>query len=183
LNLGRVKQRLLGLLADPKREWSAVAAEPPDIVWVYRHYIAFVAAIPAAALLVGFALAGAPIVGLSVALRTYLVALLSPLMVALVVERLAPRFRSSGSTAQVFKLAAFSFAPAWIAGALYLIPSLGALATVVGILYGVYLYALGLPRLMQTPREQIVPFMVVSALVVLVVTTVLRVLLSSSRFA
>lgn len=176
-----VKTRLLGLLVDPPREWNIIAGEPADVVRLYTRFVLIVAAVPSLALLVGFLLAAAPIVGIIVAFRTYLVALASPILVGLVVERLAPRFHSTATTAQAVTLVAYSYAPAWVGGALYLVPSLGGIATVVGMLYGIYLFALGLPRLLHTPREQIVPFMVVSALVVLGVTTALRLLLSGSR--
>jgi hypothetical protein len=176
-----LRNRLIGLFTDPKREWSVVAGEPADVAWLYRHFIVLVAAIPSVALFLRLALSAAPVLGLSVALRTYLVALFSPMLAAVVVEKLAPRFHSSRSTAQALKLVAYSSAPGWVAGALYLIPSIGAVATLVGVLYGIYLYALGLPRMLHTPREQIVPFMVVSALLLLVINIVLSALLTGAR--
>ncbi len=56
-----------------------------------------------------------------------------------------------------------------------------ATAALVGLLYGIYLFALGLPRLMHTPREQLVPFMLVCALVLLVINIVLTLVVSGSR--
>ena len=99
----------------------------------------------------------------------------------MVVEKLAPKFRSSGSTAQALKLVAYSAAPTWVAGVFYLLPGVGRTAALVGLLYGIYLFGLGLPRLMHTPREQLVPFMVVCALVLLVVNIVLTLVVSGSR--
>jgi hypothetical protein len=54
-------------------------------------------------------------------------------------------------------------------------------ATLVGVLYGVYLFSLGLPRLMHTPREQLVPFLLVCALVFLVLNILLTLVVSGSR--
>jgi Yip1-like protein len=176
-----LRKRLTGLLVDPKREWSIIAGEPADVVWLYRHFIAIVAAIPAAALFLRFTLAASPIVGLGAAVARYIIALATPMLVAVVVEKLAPKFRSSGGTAQALRLVAYSAAPAWVAGVFYLLPGAGATATLVGLLYGIYLFALGLPRLMHTPREQLVPFMLVCALVLLAVNILLTLVVSGAR--
>ena len=177
-----LKGRLTGLLVDPKREWSIIAGEPADIVWLYRHFIAIVAAIPSAALFLRFTLAASPIVGLGAAVARYMIALATPMVAAVVIEKLAPKFQSSGSTAQALKLVAYRAAPAWVAGVLYLLPGdVGRTAARVGLLYGIYLFALGLPRLLHTPREQLVPFIVVCALVFLVVNIVLTLVVSGAR--
>jgi hypothetical protein len=63
----------------------------------------------------------------------------------------------------------------------YLVPGLSGTATLVGVLYGVYLFSLGLPRLMHTPREQLVPFLLVCALVFLVLNILLTLVVSGSR--
>lgn len=176
-----LKNRLTGLLVDPKREWSVIAGEPADVVWLYRHFIVIVAAIPSAALLLRFTLAAAPIVGLGAAIARYLITLATPMAAAVIVEKLAPKFRSSGSTPQALKLVAYSAAPSWVAGVFYLLPGVGEPAALVGLLYGVYLFALGLPRLLHTPREQLVPFMVVCALVLIVINVLLTLVVTGPR--
>lgn len=175
-----LKARLTGLLTNPKAEWAAIAAEPADIASLYRGFILIMAAVPSLALLIRLTIATAPAVGLSLAVSTYLAAIANPIVAAVVIEKLAPKFQSSGNTVHALKLVAYSSAPAWAAGALYIIPGLGSVATLVGVLYGIYLFALGVPRLMNTPREQIVPFIVVCALVILVINTVLSFLFSRS---
>jgi hypothetical protein len=175
-----LRKRLTGLVVEPRREWSAIAEEPADVVWLYRHFIAIVAAVPPAALFVRFTLAAAPSVGLTAAISRYVIALASPMMTAVVVEKLAPRFRSNGSTAQALKLVAYSTAPSWVAGVFYLVPGFGRAATLVAVLFGIYLFALGLPRLLHTPREQIVPFMLVCGIALLVINILLTVLLTRS---
>ncbi len=176
-----LRKRLTGLFTDPKREWSLIAAEPSDVGRLYREFIVIVAAVPAAALLLRFILAASPVLGLRIAVSMYLIALATPLVAALVIGKLAPRFHSSGTTAETLKLVAYSSAPTWLAGAFYLVPGLRGVATLVAVLYGIYLYALGLPRLLKTPREQMVPFMVVSALLLLVINIVLSALLTGTR--
>jgi hypothetical protein len=70
-----------------------------------------------------------------------------------------------------------------MAGIFYLLPALGGTATLVGVLYGIYLFALGLPRVLHTPREQLVPFMLVCAIALLVINLLLAALLTSSSRA
>jgi len=176
-----LRKRLRGLLVDPRREWTAIAAEPADVVWTYRNFIAIVAAIPSAALFLRFTLGAAPILGLGAAVTRYIVALASPMVAAVVVEKLAPRFQSKGSTGQALKLVAYSTAPAWVAGVFYLLPGIGATATLVAALFGIYLFAIGLPRLLHTPREQIVPFMLVCGIVLVVINILLTAVLSRTR--
>jgi hypothetical protein len=177
-----LKRRLTGLLVDPKREWSVIAGEPADVVWLYRNFIGIVAAIPSLALLLRFTIAAAPVLGMSAAVTRYAVALATPVAAAVVIERLAPRFQSRGNTAAALKLVAYSSAPVWVAGVFYLLPMLSGTATVVGILYGIYLFALGLPRILHTPREQLVPFMLVCAILFLVINIVFTALLTSRAF-
>jgi hypothetical protein len=177
-----LRKRLTGLLFDPKREWSLIAGEPADAVWLYRNFILIVAAIPSAALLLRFTIAAAPVLGLGAAATRYIVALAMPVAAAVVIEQLAPRFQSRGNTATALKLVAYSAAPVWVAGVFALLPMLGGTATLVGILYGIYLFALGLPRILHTPREQLVPFMLVCAILLLVINAVFTVLLTSRAF-
>jgi hypothetical protein len=176
-----LRKRLSGLVVDARREWTTIAAEPADVVWLYRHFIAIVAAIPPAALFLRFTIAAAPVVGLSAAISRYVVALAGPMVAAVVVEKLAPRFQSKASTAQALKLVAYSSAPSWVAGGFYLLPGVGSAATLVAVLFGIYLFALGLPRLLHTPREQIVPFMLVCGIVLLVINILLSALVATSR--
>ena len=88
-------------------------------------------------------------------------------------EKLAPNFRSSGSTAQALKLVAYASTPVWVAGVFYLVLVLAPLA-LFAALYAVYLFYLGVPVLMKTPPDKVVPFMVVAALVIIVLNVVLR---------
>ena len=98
---------------------------------------------------------------------------LMPLMsAALVIEKLAPRFKSSGSTVNALKLVAYASTPVWVAGVFYLFLYLAPLAFV-AVLYSIYLFYIGLPPMMKTHPENVVPYMVVSAIVLLVINIVL----------
>ena len=175
-----LQERVKAILTNPKTEWAAIAAEPDDVAAIYRDYIVYLAAIPAVSMFLGLTIIGIPLFGrfgigtaLGAALAAYASALVAPFIAALVLEKLAPNFRSSGSTAQALKLVAYASTPVWVAGVFYLVLVLAPLA-LFAALYAVYLFYLGVPVLMKTPPDKVVPFMVVAALVIIVLNVVLR---------
>lgn len=175
-----LQTRIRGILMNPKTEWSAIAAEPDDVAAIYRDYIVFLAAIPAVCMFFGLTLIGIPLFGryglstaLGSAVAMYVTSLVAPFIAAIVLEKLAPKFQSSGSTARALKLVAYASTPVWVAGVFYLVLMLAPLA-LIAALYAIYLFYLGLPVLMKTPLDKVVPFMVVAAIVVVVLNIVLR---------
>lgn len=155
--------RTMAILTTPHTEWAAIASERDTVAELYIHYVLPLAAIGPIALVARFFSVG----WIVLAALQYVLHLAALYACARVIERLAPRFKSKGDTVQALKLVAYSATPAWIAAVLNLLPALSLLVTV-AVLYGVYLYYLGLPPVMGTPPEQVVPYMVVSALVIVV---------------
>ena len=176
----QIKKRAIDILTNPESEWPEIRREGGDIAELYKSYIIPLAAIPSASLLIGLLLIGAPIVGrygvlgaVSAALASYVAALVSPIVGAVVIEQLAPRFQSSGDTMSALKLVAYASTPVWIAGVVNIIPLLSFMA-IVGALYAIYLFYIGLPVMMKTPKDQVVPYMVVSAIAIVVVIILLN---------
>ena len=175
-----LQTRVKGILTNPTAEWLAIAAEPDDVAAIYRNYIVFLAAIPAISLFLGLTIVGIPLFGrygisaaLGSAVAMYVSSLIAPFIAAVVLEKLAPRFQSSGSTARALKLFAYASTPVWVAGVLYLLLALAPLV-MIAVLYAIYLFYLGVPVLMKTPQDKVVPFMVVAALLIVVLNVVLR---------
>jgi hypothetical protein len=90
----------------------------------------------------------------------------------MVIDRLAPTFQSRSSAIQALKLVAYAWTATWIAGVVSIVPALAALGILAG-LYSIYLFYLGVTPMMKTPSEKVVPYMVVSALVIIVVMAVM----------
>ncbi len=175
--------RVKNILMTPSAEWPVIAAEPADVTSIYVNYVLILAAIPAACLFIGVGLITAPFVGglgigaaLAGGVMNYVSTIVGVFVAAFVIQQLAPTFGSQGDTAQALKLVAYSYTPMWIAGVLYLIIFLAPIA-IVAVLYGVYLFYIGLPVVMKTPSDKIIPYMLVSAVVIIVVQLVLRLLL------
>jgi hypothetical protein len=176
MNLPR---RVLRLLTRPAREWPAIASESADVGTLYREYVAILAAIPAASILVGLLLAAGLALGTTAlttafmaAMATYAMALAVPYAAAVAIEHLAPRFKSDGGTDEALALLAYSSTPLWLAGLFYIFVALSPLV-LAGIVYAVYLFFMGLTPMLNTPPEQRVPFTLVAVLTVVVLHIVL----------
>jgi hypothetical protein len=104
---------------------------------------------------------------------SWVVALFSSIAAAAVIEKLAPAFKSEGDMTHAMKLVAYATTPVWLAGVFYLLVDLSPLA-LGGALWAIYLLYLGLPVVMKTPQAQVVPFLLVSILVIVVANVVLR---------
>jgi hypothetical protein len=180
-----LQRRVVGILTSPRHEWSVVAGEPDDVASLYRNYIAILAAIPAFSVLAGLALVGGRFLGvvaittaITAALVNYVMALAAPIIAAVVIQKLAPSFHAHGGTAHALKLVAYSSTPVWLAGICYISVVLAPLV-LLAALWAIYLYYVGLPVVLKTPHDQVIPFMLVSALTVIVANVVLRAFVSA----
>jgi hypothetical protein len=178
-----IVQRVQSILLKPKEEWVKIKAEPATVAGLFTSYIMVLAAGPAAFQFLGHILVGQrlPLIGvfrwsigraLGNAVVTYLFGLVAVYIFALVVNELAPTFSSTKNLTSALKLTAYSMTPGWVAGVLYIVPGLWALSLVAS-LYGLYLLYLGFDTpMMETPKDKIVGYMVLSIVVIVVLTVV-----------
>jgi serine/threonine protein kinase len=169
VGLRTLNARVMNILRSPATEWPAIAAEPSSVAQIMKSYVAPLAAIPAFASLMGLGALGVDdetVLGLTV--LGYPLGLLGVYLQALLVEKLAPRFQSSGSRTDAMKLVAYSATPYWIAGVLYMIPQLG-LVTFVVSFYSLYLAYIGLPYTMKTPPDRVGAYLVTSVAIVFLI--------------
>lgn len=185
---GRVtslQDRAIKILTTPKTEWPVIAAESTDVATLYKSYIMPLAAIPAVASFIGATMIGLPILGRTAMpaafvtmILTYAASLASVYICALIIDKLAPSFESTSNFIQALKLVAYASTASYVAGVVNLVPMLGLLA-LLAMLYGIYLFYLGLPVLMKTPDAKVVPYMIVSAVVIIVVSVFLMFLVGT----
>jgi hypothetical protein len=179
-------KRVQGIILKPKEEWAVIKEEPTTVPQLFTKYACILAAIPAVAMFLGWALIGFRVPfsgaswtgrGLLYAVFSYILGLVAVYVFGFVINALAPNFGSTQNLPMAMKLAVYSMTPGWVAGIFYLIPSLGILATL-GSLYGIYVLYLGFNHpLMGTPKEKVVSYIVVSAVVVIVLQIVIGVIL------
>ena len=182
--------RAQGIITKPKDEWVKIKEEPSNITTLFTSYAIILAAIPALASFIGRAFVGysAPFVGwirwgigraLIYAIFSYILSLLGVYVIGLIIYFLAPSFSSKKDNIQAMKLAVYSMTPAWVAGVLNIIPLLSFLVIIVS-LYGLYLLYLGLNTpLLDTPKDKVLTYFIVIAVVSIVVLVILEVILGS----
>lgn len=167
-------KRVAAIIARPHAEWSRIAQEENDIAAIYLGYVVPLAAIPAIASALGASLIGIELPGMGVirmepglALVSgafqYVMQLVTVYVMALVLAWLAPRHGGTGERAAAFKVVAYAWTPAWLAGIFSLTPAF-AFLTLLG-LYAVYLIYTGLPAVMNVPQRRA---LMVTALLILV---------------
>ena len=177
-----LQTRVVNILTKPDKEWPVIAAESTDATELTTGYIAVLAAIPPAATFIGVSIIGIstfsgamyriPMLrGFSSAVVQYLLSIGGVHVAGLVVDKLAKNFKSESSAIQALKLVTYASTAVWVAGVLTIMPALTPIAFLAG-LYSIYLFYLGMTPMMKTPDDQVIPYMVVSALVVIVLMVV-----------
>ena len=164
-------QRVQNICLKPKQEWEIIAGETSSTADLLKNYALPLAAIGAIAGFIGTCFIGisVPFVGqyrvpvgsgLAGALVGLGVQVAGVFILSLIINELAPKFGGEKNSAQALKVAVYSSTPAWVAGALRILPALGVLAGLAA-LYGIYLLYLALPRLMKSPQDKAVTYTVV----------------------
>ena len=171
--IGRAKSILL----TPRTEWQVIAAETDTIGGIYTGYIMIMAAIPAVKLLISSRFLGVSI--LPIVITTYVLSLAGTFLVALIVDALAPTFGGQKDRVQALKVVAYAYTASWVAAIIGIVPGLGLLSALVGMIYGLYLLYLGLPFTMKCPAEKSLGYTVVTVIVAIVVSIVLGLIVRS----
>jgi hypothetical protein len=178
-----IVNRAKNMILTPKTEWDVVAAEATPPAQVVTGYVLPLAAAYAIASFIGTAmllgLVGG-VVGIGFALvgavYSLVMAVVMVFVLGFIIDALAPTFAGTKNFNQAVKVAAYSYTPVWVFGLLTIIPILGWLAVLVGALYAIYLLYLGLPRLMRSPEDKSVPYVVVIIVIAIVLGIVIRVI-------
>lgn len=181
-------ERAKGIILSPSDTWAEVKAEQATIGELYRSYAVILAAIPAIAQFIGSSMVGYSFMGthfrmgigsaLASAIVSYVMSLVGIYIIALIADALAPNFGSQKNITNAFKAVVFSMTPSWVAGILYIFPPLSTLVIIAGI-YGIYLFYLGLPLLMETPKEKALGYVIVVIVVTIIVFVIIGVITSS----
>jgi hypothetical protein len=170
---GRVQRILLR----PAEEWLVIAREPGDAKSLYAGYLAFLALIPAIAGFISSTFLGVTVpagtvrlsfgAGLLGAVYSYVLTLAIVYIAALVLNALAPHFGGEKNFPNALKLSVYCNTPYCVASAFLLIPPLKFLV-VLG-LYGLYLFYLGAPILMKSPKRRSAFYAVMVFIIVFII--------------
>ena len=171
IDLNLIAKRIKNILLEPNQEWDAIKREDMTVAVVYTRYLFAAAAIPALAHFVGLIvslyttlpLTQIPI-GVSKAVGIialyYALWLGSVYVTAFLINQLAPTFHALPNMGDAVKLAGFAWLVVWTAGILLTVPILRQLL-VLALFYAIYVLHLGLPKLIGTPHDKVIPFTVI----------------------
>ena len=175
-------ERAKNMILTPKAEWDVVTLENSTTAEIYKGYIVPLAALGPVAMFIGWSLVGVSVpfigttrisilTGFSMALVSYVFALVGVFLIALLINALAPSFGGEKNQTQALKVAAYSYTPAWVAGVLHILPALGVLVILAG-LYSLYVLYLGLPILMKAPKEKAAGYTIAVIICVVVLSVI-----------
>ena len=155
--------RAKAMLLDPAAEWPTIERESGDPAYLLSRYVAVLALVPAVCGFIGASVIGVVVPGTGLvraslfdggfgAIFSYVMAFAIVLILALIIDLLAPLFGGRKEFDGALKLAVYSYTPVWLAGVFLLLPGLRFLI-LLGF-YGAYVLLLGLPRLMKAPEQK-----------------------------
>ena len=177
--------RVTNILTKPKQEWGVIAGETTSVAALYSGYIVILAAIPAVVSFLQMAFIGIGLFRIAITyvlmgtIVSYVLGLGAVYLAAFIIEKLAPNFQSQGDTLQALKLVAYANTAFWVAGVCNILPFLGVLGMIAGGVYSIYLFYLGLPVMMKTPQDKVIPYMIVAAVVILIIQMVIFLLVGT----
>jgi hypothetical protein len=157
-------ERARAMVLKPKETWEIIKKENLDAKQILINYALPLALVPAVCNLIAFTLIGIRLPGGNLVRAPFLEALSGGIIGYVlhvggllagswVASLLAPTFASKSDFNASVEIVAYSMTPVWLAGIFSLLPGLGILS-ILG-LYGVYLLALGLPVILETPENKV----------------------------
>lgn len=155
MDFEKLVSRVKNILTTPKTEWQVIANEPATVGSIYTGYAMILAAIPLIAGIVGSIIAGTGLTfGLVVGLCGYVIGLGLLYVMALIVDAVAPNFGGEKNIVNSLKLVVYASTAGWVVAILSIIPLLGAIAGLVGLIWNIYLLFLGAVPVKRVPQER-----------------------------
>lgn len=186
MDITKLVARARAILVSPKSEWPIIAAEPDTINGLYLGYIMILAAIPPVFAFIKNSLIGYSVFGIHARIGIgagigslivgWILALIGVYVVALIVNALAGAFGGQPNQIQALKAVAYAYTAGWIAGIGHIIPWIGWLIMLAGLIYGIYLLYLGLPETMHCPKEKSAGYTAVTIICSIIVYIIIGVI-------
>ena len=181
-------ERVKNMIITPKTEWEVVATEDPNPSKVVMGYVVPIAIVVAVAAFIGWGLIGSSFLGIRIrstewglysAISSLLSSVISVFVTAFVVDALAPSFASEKHFGRSVQLVAYGSTPGMVAGIFNILPSIAFIFLIIGGLYGLYVFYLGMGPIKKTPEEKRALYLVICILALIVVYVVLGLLIQA----
>ncbi len=158
-------ERVRNIILQPRAEWTNIAPEPTSAMQLFLGYVMPLAGISALISLIRMSIIGISLpfggtlrspltAGITVAIFSFVMALVGVFVLALIVNALAPTFAGTRDQRQALKVTAYAMTPAWLGAVFGLLPMLGTLLGLLASIYAIYLLYLGVPILMRSPQDK-----------------------------
>lgn len=182
MDIQSTADRVKGILLEPRSEWDKIKTEVTSNKELILFYVLPFAAI--AALISLFAIWLGTYLGFALVLRFAVLKLVTPLIsvivAAVVINELAETFDSVKNLNNAFKLVAYSYTPYLLVEIIVSISWTLGFLSFLG-LYGVYLLWVGLPKMMETPEDRRLVYIIAALVVILVLEVVISALFGIDR--
>lgn len=172
--------RAKGILLDPTNEWAKIATETDQPKSLFLSYALPLALIGPLASFIGWQLFGLGgiitiglVSGLTIAVVTFVMSLVSLWVIAFVANFVSPKFGGKDDFPAAFRLVAYSSTASWVAAIFGLLPAL-AILSILG-LYSLYLLYKGATPVMGVPQDKAMGYTavtIIAAIVAMVVANV-----------
>jgi len=182
MDFNKIIQRVIGIITKPKDEWNSIKSESLSLQDIFIKYAIWVAIIPSVAAFIGVTLIGIKVAWLTVKVPfgrafismifNYIFTLAGVFLLGFIIDALAPSFGSEKNLESSVKVAVFSAFPAWVAGILFIIPSLSVLGSIAG-LYALYVMYIGLKELKQTPDDKYMGYFIVTIVIYIIISVLI----------
>jgi hypothetical protein len=159
-----ILNRMVNILIHPQGEWQVIRDEPTTYGNLLLRYVAPFAAIPPLAVIIGGFLSNNSLAHLLITnLLWYCMYVLNVVVVGAVITAIVTPGDSHWSGPQGLVVAAYSFMPLYIGGAVAVVPRMG-WTIYVAILFSIYLIYLGIMAIAGTSKKRSAGYAVASFL-------------------
>ncbi|MFO8235343.1 MAG: Yip1 family protein [Bacteroidales bacterium] len=180
MDLKKIWERIKLIIASPNEAWDKISTEPNDQNEIITQYAIPIIALGGITTLIGKSAMEAYSVyeGFMLAISYFLSMLAGLYISAVVISELAPKFESTKDYNASLKLIVYSSTAALCAA---VITALHPGLSFIGLfgLYSIYLFWIGLPKILGTPEEKRIGLVLISALIILAITFILNFILQS----
>lgn len=190
--MGDVLRRVVSLFVAPNEAWEEIASEPASVDRLTGRYIVPLALLAPAATVVGmlnFDASWDPAHGYlvpadaiwSAGVTTLFASIASIFVLAGIFVAIAPMYGSSRDYASALKVATYGAVPVLVAGALLVLPVM-VMVSVVALCYTLYLYWIGVRRVLAVPEDARTEFIGISLTMLGGLSSLFGAALSSAGF-
>ena len=168
-------ERAKNIILTPAAEFERIDAEPADVNKIYMGYALPLVVLGAICTFIGLSVIGVSAFGVSykvpivtgavLAVLRVVLGLVGLYLMAMITNALAPNFGSQPNMGKAHQFAVYGATAGLLAGVFSIIPALGILG-LVG-LYSFYLWFVGLGKLMKTPDDKRIIYLIVIIVLIL----------------